>query len=421
MSPHRLSLHMPIPEPFINQNREATMRRLIFLILFCPAVIPTLASAEPPCGELSRLVSVFKKPGADRRAIGVERLAQLGPRAEAALPALIEALEDEDPMVRYAVAGVLPRLVDRPCPEVVTALLKRMDADPEASVRLAAASALANISQLDPTVIPALIDLLDTPWNPRKSYIHGQAQDALAEIGLPAVPAMIQAMTEPKPLRYRGVMCPNALARIGPAAKDAVPVLIEAMKDKTPGTHEIRKSVANALEAIGPDAKEALPVLIESLNDVEGAVRHRAATAIVAIDPSNEEAVGVLIDALDEPKYGWQVPSAVALARIRPNDPLWLDALLKSAREDPSPWIGLRLAALEGIGRIGPAAKDAVPMLIRSMAHQDEQVRYWSAYALGGIGAAAKSATPVLTQVAEEDESLSVRLMAREALASVNR
>jgi HEAT repeat protein len=370
---------------------------------------------------VSRLVSLLKEPRAARRLIGVERLAHLGPRAEAALPALIEALEDEDPMVRYAVAGVLPCLVDRPRPAVVAALLKRMDADPEVSVRLAATRAMADISKVDAAVIPALIDLLDTPWDARKFYIYGQAKNALAEIGPPTIPALIRAMTEPKPLSHRAVACPNALAEIGPAAKDAVPVLIEAMKDKTPGTHEIRKSAANALEAIGPDAREALPVLIESLNDVEGAVRHRVATAIVAIDPHNEEAIDVLIDAVDEPKYGWQVPSAVALARVRPNDLVWLDALLRLAQEPRSSWIRVRLAALEAIGRIGPAAKDAVPVLLKTVAHEDERVRYWSAYALGGIGPAAKAATPVLTAAAEEDSSLSVRLMAARALESINR
>jgi HEAT repeat protein len=49
-----------------------------------------------------------------------------------------------------------------------------------------------------------------------------------------------------------------------PAAKDAVPAMIETLKDKDTG---VRKSAALALGLIGPAAKDAVPALIEALKD----------------------------------------------------------------------------------------------------------------------------------------------------------
>src|SRR5207253_10371443 len=58
------------------------------------------------------------------------------------------------------------------------------------------------------------------------------------------------------------------LGDIGPAAKTAVPALIEAMKRPWKlGQPLLRGQLAEALGKIGPAAKAAVPVLIEALND----------------------------------------------------------------------------------------------------------------------------------------------------------
>ncbi len=60
-----------------------------------------------------------------------------------------------------------------------------------------------------------------------------------------------------------------ALGKIGPAAKEAVPALIAALKDED---KDVRVYAASALGHIGPAAKEAVPALEAAARDgVRGA------------------------------------------------------------------------------------------------------------------------------------------------------
>lgn len=69
----------------------------------------------------------------------------------------------------------------------------------------------------------------------------------------------------------------DALEKIGPGAKEAVPGLIVALKDQDGG---VRSSAADALGSIGRDAKEAVPALSAALKDPDKDVRKSAAAAL---------------------------------------------------------------------------------------------------------------------------------------------
>jgi HEAT repeat protein len=70
----------------------------------------------------------------------------------------------------------------------------------------------------------------------------------------------------------------SVLGEIGPAAKDAVPDLIEALKDR-----DMRPIAVGALGRIGPAAKDAVPALIEALKDQHFIVCNAAAKALEQI------------------------------------------------------------------------------------------------------------------------------------------
>lgn len=74
------------------------------------------------------------------------------------------------------------------------------------------------------------------------------------------------------------------LGELGPAAKDAVPGLQEALLD---ADKDVRRAVARSLGDIGRAAKPAVPALGKALKDGDAAVRQSAAYALGRIgDPA---------------------------------------------------------------------------------------------------------------------------------------
>jgi HEAT repeat protein len=73
----------------------------------------------------------------------------------------------------------------------------------------------------------------------------------------------------------------------GDAAK-VIPALIDSLKDKK--NDELRWSAAIGLGYFGEEAKEAIPALQEALRDKDARVREGAAVALSRIDPSKFQA-----------------------------------------------------------------------------------------------------------------------------------
>ena len=65
-------------------------------------------------------------------------------------------------------------------------------------------------------------------------------------------------------------------------AKEAIPVLVEALRDKEA---EVRDSAAEALGALGADAREAVTALLDLIKDKDEDVRQTAVEALKKIDP----------------------------------------------------------------------------------------------------------------------------------------
>ena len=84
------------------------------------------------------------------------------------------------------------------------------------------------------------------------------------------------------------LVCVQALAMVGPPAKDAVPELIKALGDSTP---RIRMTAARALGNIGPQAKAAEAALTKAQEDADPNVQNIAKAALVQLraDPNQKE------------------------------------------------------------------------------------------------------------------------------------
>ena len=132
-----------------------------------------------------------------------------------------------------------------------------------------------------------------------------QAASALVAIGAPAQSVFLEALRRPVWVARR-----NAAWGLGALdASEAVPALIDALKDSDAG---VREQVAWALGSIGD--RRAVDGLVAALGDSVAGVRKQAAWALGSI--GDKRAVQGLMRALKDPDTGVRKQSAWALGSI---------------------------------------------------------------------------------------------------------
>jgi len=209
-----------------------------------------------------------------------------------------------------------------------------------------------------------------------------QAAAALSAFGGDAVPALTKALTGDADPEVR-LGAANALARMGPAARPAVPALAGAMKDRVPF---VRRGVAGALGAIGAATPDALGALMGALVDPDAAVNDNAAHSLLALGPA---AAAPLAQALKDPDVGLRQMAVLTLSA------------------------GIRF------GRFRPVGPDTVTALIATLGDSNPDIRDEAARALADLGPQAKDALPTLRQMAAGDPADSVRVVARRAIEKI--
>jgi HEAT repeat protein len=169
---------------------------------------------EDAAGQQASVISELFS-GEDGRAAAV-----VGQVREADLPALLAALLRPDRDVRWWAVCALGHL---PGAEA-TAALARLAADEDADVRAAVLHGLGQRAAVE--AVTPLLFALDDP----SEYLARLATDALARIGAPAVPGLIQALRQDAQARVRGNAA-RALAAIADPA--SIPALMAALEDES--------------------------------------------------------------------------------------------------------------------------------------------------------------------------------------------
>jgi len=228
-----------------------------------------LVPPDPDARRVKYLIAGLALPGGADRIRAAEALGGIGPTAADAVPALIDALRDDDSAVREYAASALGRMGPA-AKEAVPAIAENLK-DGADGARLMAAIALSEIGPVAANAVPALAETLKG----EELALCRKAADALAQIGPAAVPTLTEALKYPH--SDSRALAAHALGRIGPNAAHAVPALVEALGDEASAT---RFAAAYALGRIGPAAAAAVPALIEALNDKEKGVRDRAGEAL---------------------------------------------------------------------------------------------------------------------------------------------
>jgi HEAT repeat protein len=423
-------------------------------ITFCP-----LRGADDQVEPVGEYVKSLKSKDLKVRLDAIQSLKRLGPRAEPAIPALIEALNDSDRRVRRGAHAALVNIGKAAVPAVVKALQRK-----EPNIRFIGAVILHDLGTDAKAGVPSLIELLadETQTSPFSDEAQAQqapvwyaAQDALFEVGKADVPALIEAIkAKPAPVRAR------LATIIGHAGKDrskaAVDALIDALKAPEPVVREhaafalgrfsaferkarvdalltalndkqitILRSVLHSLCTIGPAAEVPAPLILRFLTHKDPAVRHDAIMALgVTRQPDQEvlNAVGKIL-ADDSNLRDLSAGVSVAGALGTPAKvfiPRLIELLKLTSDKDPEEARGIRSGAAGALGTMGSEARAAVPALIQLVSMKDASLpeRGVAIIALGQIGPAAKAAVPVLTDALSDNHS-TVRNLAREALKKI--
>jgi HEAT repeat protein len=401
----------------------------------------------------------------EKRAAGAAKvLGQIGAGAGPAVPGLIKSLGSKSAGVRTAALDALGSIGDPTC---IKALTERLRIDPDLKARRAAASGLQLFGPKAEPAIPQLVDslkeynarpkrpaaagrraggleeqLLQEAWDQFDTAVIG----ALGAVGKAAVPAVVPLLQSPeKGLRDNAM---SVLCDIGAEAREAVPAVILCLKDKDP---DIRIGAVQTLSSIGADNDEAtVPALRKLYEDPSGRIRQLAAGVMLELKVPDKDALKILLDGLRDRDAGLRLGAAQSLHGLGLGSAEVIAALGAAATDKDK---SVRREAAWALCDLAPKVPGAVPFVVKALADEDEDVRgivldkvrfisnerrlvpalvrclgephgnlrYVAAEALEAQGAAAAPALPDLARLAKEDGDSDVRKAAARALDKIRK
>jgi HEAT repeat protein len=285
----------------------------------------------------------------------LEALAHCGVNAKEAIPLCLEALKEEN--------GVLKQ------------------------------TAIRTLAQLDPenkVLVPALVDVCGRVGDRDWSFARREPQIAL---GAQAVKDLSEILANDKNAERRAgaAIVFGAMVRDGQSAETA---LKNALKDADP---RVGLCAADAYWLVSKDSRTPMPLLLASLKQKDARLRRHAAQVIAAMGKEASHAVAQLIPALKESDL--QVTNALirALSQMGRDAAPAVPALVDILRDSGD--FGLRASAASALMPFGRDAKDAVPALLNMLKRPNEPSS--AARALAKIATPAE-ALPALVEALSE-------------------
>lgn len=294
--------------------------------------------------------------GEKRRALLA--LQAMGPEAAPAVPALSAVIRNtmENPLIRAGAATALGR-IGRNAKESVPHLIRYMMEGNALAVE-SAAEALGHIGE--PAAVPFLANHLDRP----ESAVTRKVAAALGEIGpaaYEAVPHLIRAM------KSGNEQAAEALGHIAEAG--SIPALVAALSD-----WRVAYGAAGALERIGGDDPRIVSALMATLESgAPEPIRTRCAEVLGSFGPKARNAVPALVRLLKAGTLPLRTAAAEALISISTEKESGIPILVWALSDSPD--VQVRRWAAEALGRLGFAALDAVPALVKALDDPDPAVR----------------------------------------------
>ncbi|MBI3465491.1 MAG: HEAT repeat domain-containing protein [Planctomycetes bacterium] len=253
------------------------------------------------------LMQGLKNPEPRHRMAAAQGLLALKPGSEVVVPAMIEALQSNQPELAGLAVAALAETGAPAVPRLAEALK-----DPACC--LPAAAALGRIGPAAKPAVAALLPLLKDE-NPA---VRREVLLALGAIGPPAesvLDSAVSLLDDPDP-KVRTAAA-YVLGKLGPAAKSAAPALRKGLASGDPGLNRI---AAWALVKIEPENQEnvraAIPVLTEALAHEQAMVRREAADALRALGAQSRPALEALQRLANDPDPAVKAAAEEAIKAI---------------------------------------------------------------------------------------------------------
>ena len=240
--------------------------------------------------SVQQCIDGLKDPQVARRRAAAWALFERGPQAAPAIPALTRLLDD--PEVRIPALHALDAIGPEayPAASKIASLLSNHDP----FIRQAATFALAGIAR-------------PQNWDDK---VGGYAPEDVSPHAHTVVPALRQALGDShEDVRW---IAAYGLARCGEAAG---PILPDVMKMAKQPKGDQRSIGLRLLSGMGPAAADAVPLLVKSYDDAKGEDRP-VTFALAAIGPAASEAVAVL-EKYRTPQNAYLADTCYALFSIR--------------------------------------------------------------------------------------------------------
>ena len=403
--------------------------------LLLGSVLSVLSLSAALAQTPDELIQRLKDPDAKTRRLAAEALGKK--KDVAAIPGLVELLNDKDRGVQEAAEEALQRIGPKAAPALAEALsaqeasgryatmrlLKRMGADArealpalvaalehkDIGLRISAAIALGSLGSNGKTALPALFEaakdtshlqaLATSDGSPvsvtvaaidAALKIDPNCKAALARTVLPDLTAALQSKDQ---LVLMAVG--QGLSRFGPLAKDAVP----ALKDARARARDAF-IIDNALRLIDPPTARDLQELV--VNPKESlANRKNAIQELIYRRDFDDKNVPVLIGLLKDPEPQIRATAAEAISHLGLKARTAVPELLKLLGDEEMQKADPKMSyeddgiVVRALARMG---SQAVPDLVAILKDTDQQPRLRSlaARALTRMGRRAQIALPVL-------------------------
>ncbi len=346
---------------------------------------PAAAEAVPALLALLLLDST-SEPQAEATAAREEAGRALEAIRDVADAALLRVLLGGDPAHRSAACRALSQRGGRALPILLGAFTSA-----DAAVRLDALTAMIGASRPDPDPGPYLPPL----WAALHDSDGRVARVAAEELATGRWPLDLRrGMEDPDPL-VRAYLT-ERLNLADPAPAEWVPRLRALARDTEP---RVRRAAVMKLGALFATEEEAVDALGGATHDEESDVRFQAMRGLREAGPGAARVLTEVLVAIADPNRDVRLRAVDVLYWIGPAASEAVPALTSMLRSrDPEE----RDRALLTLSSIGPLA---VPAVVAALAHEDPDTAARAAWALGRMGPAAADAVPQLLVLLRRKDS----------------